>query len=192
MDLMTDGFWGPLGNCLTFPGCPLPRCHGGCPFHYGFSCLCRLGVRHSNKLVTKFEVFGSIKQENKNFRYSADRSSAKKVRFTARIKQLKVCGRVKAHGLQLASSSSRFTARTESDITGYHGVDGPCTIETHTDKPTISRPRRLGKAESAEVDKFYQAAADNGWVKRMPKDHAEYGKHGINTSLATKKDAVIT
>ena len=60
MDLMTDGFWGPLGNCLTFPGCPLPRCHGGCPFHYGFSCLCRLGVRHSNKLVTKFEVFGSI------------------------------------------------------------------------------------------------------------------------------------
>ena len=52
-------------------------------------------------------------------------------------------------------------AYTEADITGYHGVDGPCTIETHTDKPTISRPRRLGKAESAEVDKFYHRNHDN-------------------------------
>ena len=25
MDLMTDGFWGPLGKFLTFPGCPLSR-----------------------------------------------------------------------------------------------------------------------------------------------------------------------
>ena len=59
----------------------------------------------------------------------------------------------------------------------------------HTDKPTIQRPRRLGKAEQAEVDKFYGAAKDAGWITQMPKDHPEYGKHGINTSLAAKKDA---
>ena len=32
MDLLTDGFWGPSGNCPTFPGCPLSGCHGGCSF----------------------------------------------------------------------------------------------------------------------------------------------------------------
>ena len=39
------------------------------------------------------------------------------------------------------------------------------------------------------MDKFYGAAKDAGWITQMPKDHPEYGKHGINTSLAAKKDA---
>ena len=52
MDLMTDGLWGPFGNCLTFPGCPLPGCHGGCLFTTVF--LVYVVLRHVvNKLVTR-------------------------------------------------------------------------------------------------------------------------------------------
>ncbi|XRA97547.1 hypothetical protein NFJ02_03g104260 [Pycnococcus provasolii] len=39
-------------------------------------------------------------------------------------------------GELLHAHKSAF-AYSEADISGYTGVDGPCTIDVHTDKPTI-------------------------------------------------------
>ena len=80
-------------------------------------------------------------------------------------------------------------AHSEEDVVGYTGGAGPFTIDVTSDAPTAQRPRRMSAAEQAKIDEFYGDAEKCGWIERMPKDHPLYGKHGINTTVAAKKDA---
>ena len=63
MDLRTDGFPRPFGTCLTFPGCPLPGCHGGGLFTTVF--LVYVVLRHVvNKLVTRLNSKVYLNKKN--------------------------------------------------------------------------------------------------------------------------------